>query len=298
MGQDLLNLGTWWDQADPDRKVAVEAAAAKIVAPKEAPSAILPLPYAGTWGKFDDELEVGKQKMLSMKGPFCFTSLGDAELALIASGYTYPAKELEGRLRACGFTRATLGARQIFIDALQGSEMFGVHQRWKPVTDKMYKILALAGFEMPPPNAIEVHLPYKMMIDKSLFSYLAGKRVVLVGDKAIDLQAKWKDASFLAAYSPLFGPMGEMEVVGAFRTKMKGLEGGSWQDLDAATKWLQATEFDVALLACGAVAALLAARVRDVGRIALDVGFVLEALMGNKQREVRPFLREVKWPSV
>ncbi len=291
MGQDFLNLGVWWDQASNESKARVEEQGAKIV-----PGVVLPLPYAGIWNKWNDELEVGKQRLLSMNKPFCFTSLGDAELTLVASGYTYPTKELGRRLMACGFTSGTLAMRQIFIDALKSSELFGVHQRWKPVTDKMHKILLLTGFEMPPANAVEVHLPYKMMVDKSLFQYLAGKKVVLVGDKALALQSKWKNPSFLKSYSALFGPMGEIQVVGAFRTKAKGPEGGSWSDFEAATKWLQNTQFDVALLACGAVATLLAARIRDSGRIALDVGFVLEALMGNKQREVRPLLREVKWP--
>jgi hypothetical protein len=291
MGHDWLGLGTWWDEASKASQACVEKQAVQVV-PKE----VLPLPYAGVWGRWDEELEVGKQRLLSMKKPFCFTSLGDAELVLIASGYTYPPQELAGRLHACGFTRGTLSYRKAFMDALRGSELLGLHQRWKPVTDKTYKILALAGFDMPPANAVEVHLPYKMMIDKSLFEYVAGKRVVLVGDKGPAIQAKLKDAEFVKTYSELFGPLGEMEVVGNFQTKAKGCGGGSWTDLDAATKWLMGANFDVALLACGAVATLLATRIRDSGRVALDVGFVIEALLGHSQRSVRPILRDVKWP--
>lgn len=265
------------------------------------PTPLLPLEYAGKWGRWGDELEVAKQAMLAAKDPWYFTSLGDAEMTLLSSGYLYPTVELDARLRACGFSRFFLGARKEFRDSLKNSTFLGLHQHWPPITEKTERILKLCGFEVPSKNAVEVHLPYKMLIDKSLFELLKGKRVVLVGDKARELMEFMRNPAFVAAHAHL-GPIGDVHVVDAFKTRQKAPSvalaptGGSWLDLDACTAWLQRKDYDVALFACGAIANILAKRVYETGRTAFDVGFVFEALLGNEQRKVRPILKEAHWP--
>ena len=49
-------------------------------------------------------------------------------------------------------------------------------------------------------------------------------------------------------------------------------------------------------LGCGAIAKILASRIQKLGRTALDVGFVFDALLGNPARTERAVLKETKWP--
>ncbi len=179
----------------------------------------------------------------------------------------------------------------------------GLHQRWPPVTEATARILALSGIEIPAPNGVEVHLLYKMMVDGSLFNYLADKRVVLLGDKVTELQRLWAIPAWCQNYAVL-GPLDRVKIVGAYKTRSKApsieaaAAGGSWLDLDPVTAWLKKVDYDIALLGCGAVANLMGKRVTDMGRSALDMGFVFEALLGNSQRTHRPFLRDIKWPAM
>lgn len=297
--KDHLDLGKWADQVDRSVLDNVAVTEKDFGDPEKAP--LLPLEYAGKWGRWDDELEDAKKKLLAAKDPWYFASLGDAEMTLLSSGYLYDTRELNARLRACGFSRFFLGARKEFVKALKEATFLGLHQHWPPITIKTVRILRLCGFEMPPPNAVEVHLPYKMLMDRSLFEYLKGKRVVLVGDKAPELMTLMRTPAFVDAHEH-FGPLGQVRVMGAFKTRQKAptaetsATGGSWLDLDACTSWLKRTDYDVAIFACGAIANFLARRVYDTGRSAFDVGFVFEALVGNEQRKVRPLLKEGTWP--
>lgn len=298
--EDLLDVGVWLDQADHSIRQRVDDAAKDLKRTKN-PCKVLPLDFAGNWGRWADELEAGKEAFLRAKEPFYFASLGDAEMALLASGYMYPTPELEGRLRACGFSRAFLSARKEFRDALKSATLLGLQQRWPGITEKIEVILQLCGFAMPPPNAVEVHLPYSMLADGSLFTFLAGRRVVLVGDKVAQVRDLFRNKAFLEAHQHL-GPMEKTKIVDVYSTRPKAPSvegsktGGSWLDLEPATKWLARNDYDIAILGCGAVANFLARRIHATGRTAIDVGFVFEALLGNDQRNVRPVLRDVIWP--
>lgn len=298
--EDVLNLGVWYEEASPEVRGRIAAADGALKIPKN-PCAVLPLEYAGAWTRWNDELAEAKRRFLEAKHPFHFASLGDAELALLGCGYPWDTREISLKLRACGFSRCSLGLRNEFRAALKGAALLGLHQRWPPMTEMTARVMSLCGFEVPVPNAVEVHLPYRMFADGSLFGYLAKKRVVLVGDKVKELNRRLHDESFIKAYSFL-GPIGEMNVVGIFETRPKAptLElaptGGAGLDLDRASEWLKNTKFDIALLGCGAVANILGYRTVRYGKTAVDVGFVFEALMGNAQRDVRPILKEIKWP--
>lgn len=299
MVRDHLDLGGWYDTASDDVKASIEAEKTALKLSKD-PCRVLPLEFAGVWGHWGAEIEVAKKRFLEAKHPFYCASLGDAELALIGSGYPWKTEEINGKLRACGMSRFALGFRREFLDALRDAELLGLHQRWAPITEATALILSLSGIPMPPPNAVEVHFPYKMIADRSLFEYLAGRKVVLVGDKVVKVKALLENPAYCEAHAFL-GPIEKMTVTDVFVTRPKAgsIEHsavcGSWLDLDAATNWLKTADYDVALLGCGAMANILGHRVWKFGRSTLDVGFLFEALLGNSQRNHRPFLRDVKW---
>lgn len=298
--EDVLNLNIWYDQAPMKVRERIAGIESKLKLSKN-PCAVLPLDYAGIWNRWEDELVEAKRRFMEAKHPFHFASLGDAELALLGFGFPWKTNEISNRLRACGFSRLSGGLRQEFRTALKEAALLGLHQRWPPITEITARVLILCGFEIPAPNAVEVHLPYKMFADGSLFCYLAKKRIVLVGDKVRELNRRLHDAGFIEAHSFL-GPIGGLNIVGIFETRAKASTvelaptGGAGLDVDRASEWLKKTDFDIALLGCGAVANILGYRSVQYGKTAIDVGFVFEALLGNSQRDVRPILKEIKWP--
>lgn len=300
--KDILDIGVWYDQASNVIREQVGVASQSLKIPTN-PCVVLPLEYAGKWKRWGDELEDGKKKMLAAKHPFYFASLGDAELALIGSGFPWDTATISGKLRACGFSRMSLGFRKEFIAALREADLLGLHQRWAPVTEATARVLSMSGIPIPAPNAVEVHLLYKMMGDKSLFEYLAGKRVVLVGNTVDRLLPLLANPDYCAEYAPVIGPLGSMKVVDVYKTRSKAttietaVSDGSWMDIDPLTEWLKKTEYDIALLGCGAMANLIGRRAKGFGRTTLDLGFVLEALLGNTQRTHRPILRDIQWPT-
>jgi hypothetical protein len=133
------------------------------------------------------------------------------------------------------------------------------------------------------------------MIHRSLFKFLAGKKVVLVGSEAENLAALWKTKEFLDAYQH-FGPIDKIEVVAGIKTASHPTV--DWRCMAPITESLKGLSFDVALLGCGGLAKILAFRIwKDMKRTAIDVGAVFPALLGGTERS-RMIMSDGKWPEV
>lgn len=133
-----------------------------------------------------------------------------------------------------------------------------------------------------------------LLTNGMLFESLAGKRVLLAGLLAPRLRDVWATPEFRSAYSA-WGDTGQIRVIAAVATRPRE-DGGAVRDYKAILSEIRGHDFDVALLACGAAAKPLAWELRNVGRTALDVGLVFDALVGNPEREVRPYVRDATWP--
>jgi hypothetical protein len=289
LGADRLALRTWYDELSAQEVAVLELPSE----PPANPVRILPQEHGDS---LEEQLTVGKRLFLSARHPFYLARLGDAEAALVGSGYqgpTKPLRTLASYLKFCGLSRECLHMRPEFILALKDATFLGVHQDWEEVRLATATILGLSGFPVPPPNAVEVHLPYKLLIDGSLISFLSGKRVLLIGHLAPELMRRWKEPAFVEAYSR-FGRFDQVPVIGAIGAKKRGE--GLWKDIDLITALADKYDYDVALLACGAPAKILARRIHSRGKTALDVGFVFDALLGDPERRKRPILRETSWP--
>lgn len=238
------------------------------------------------------------RELADAKEPFYLARISDCEVGAIGVGFLphtpYPGGTANMHA-VCGFDGGFLAYRSELMDAFRWAALLGLQQNWLPWRVNTAAVFKLLGWQLPHPRGVEIHLPYRMLVDGSLFEFLRGKRVLLVGALAPRLAKAWKDQRFLEAYRR-FGPVHEIAEVKALPILGRMQSGGAWRDIERATAEIQRLKFDVALLSAGTPAKILAKRICSIGRTALDVGFVFDALLGDPERTLRPALRDVQWP--
>jgi hypothetical protein len=242
--------------------------------------------------------EVRFELLASSGRPFYLARVSDCELAALGWGYLphspHPLPERE-MFRSCGFDRGFLPYRSELIQCFREADLLGLQQNWHPWRANTAALFAMLGIPVPPPNGVEIHLPYKMLVDGSLFRFLRGKHLLLIGGLAKDLATAWWEPAFARSYRR-FGCLEQVSSVAAIRMARRGEGRGAWADIERVYEEASRLAFDVALLSAGVPAKILARRLRDLGKVALDVGFVFDALLGDPERKLRPALRDAEWP--
>lgn len=246
-----------------------------------------------------EQLEAGKRKFFSEKEPFSLVRLGDFELGLLGALYFpfgNPSNTISMMFTRAGYASDSLWIRPKMIEAVRESAMIGVLENWDTQCVETAALLAMLGCEIPLPRAVEIHLPYQMLVDGSLFRWLSGRKVLLIGNLAPRLLEVWKLPAFHKTYEH-FGPSNEVQIVGAIPTSSRE-EGGACRDFNFALQCAHRLDYDVALLGCGSMAKPLAHQISKIGRTAIDVGFVFDALLGERRDALvgRPVLRWSKFP--
>jgi len=290
-------LDRWYTDLTPSEQEEIHQLKAEKV--PVAPERIL-LPSHGN--TMQEQLEAGKREFLSSYEPFSFIRIGDFELGLLGALY-FPFGNASNCLSTM-MTRAGYGAReaislrQHLIEAVRMSPLVGVLENWDTQRVETAALMAMLDCQIPCPRAVEIHLPYAMLVDGTLFSWLSGRRVLLIGNLAPRLFDAWKKPAFHKAYEH-FGPSSKVETVDAIPTSSRE-DGGAWKDFDLTLQRADRNDYDVALIASGAMAKPLAYRISRMGRTAIDVGFVFDALLAEREdaRVCRPVLRDAAFPGV
>lgn len=248
--------------------------------------------------RLTQQLQAATSLFQNASHPFCMIRMSDSELGVLGGGFLpsevpQPISWYVGR---GDYTKAVMPLRKVFFEAIRGAELLGVQQNWKPMFEASVILFRMLGIPIPLENAVEIHLPYQLLVNGSLLRSLEGKRVVLIGGLATKLAQAWSKPSFRDAYK-LWGDMNKISIVDVFQTHTKR-QGGAVQDYGPMCDRMNKVKFDVALLSCGVMAKPLAWRIRQSNRTALDVGFVFDALLGGNERIARPVFRDISWPKV
>lgn len=287
-------LDRWFTDLNPSEQEEIRQLKEKKV--PVMPKRILPKDHGDT---MKAQLQAGKRKFLSEKEPFSFIRLGDFELGLLGALY-FPFGNASNCIATmfsrAGYAPEALWLRRHLIAAVRESPLVGVLENWDTQRIETAALLAMLDCEIPLPRAVEIHLPYAMLVDGTLFSWLAGRRIILIGHLAPRLLEAWERASFHKAYEH-FGPSSKIRVVGAIPTNSRE-GGGAWKDFNFSLRCAERLDYDVALLGCGSMAKPLAYEISKRGRTALDIGFVFDALLGERQdaRVSRPVLKDATFP--
>jgi hypothetical protein len=260
---------------------------------------ILPLWHGNT---MSEQLLAGRSKFLSRKEPFSLIRLGDFELGLLGALYFpfgWASNGLHTMMTRAGYANnGSIALRRDLIEAVRRSPLVGVLENWDTQRAETAALMAMLDCPVPCPRAVEIHLPYSLLVDGTLFSWLAGRRVLLIGNLAPRLFEAWRRPAFHRAYEH-FGPSSKVKIVDAIQTSSRE-DGGAWKDFHFALKCAKRMDYDVALIASGAMAKPLAYRIWRMGRTALDVGFVFDALLREREdaRVCRPVLKDASFPDV
>lgn len=290
-------LDRWYTDLSPSEQDEIhELKARKAPTPSER---ILPISHGKT---IEDQVQAGKVKFLSTYEPFSLIRLGDFELGLLGALY-FPFGKASNdvhtmMIRAGYASQEAFLVRRHLIAAVRLSALVGVLENWDTQKIETAALMSMLDCQIPCSRAVEIHLPYAMLVDGTLFSWLSGRRVLLIGNLAPRLFDAWKTPAFHRAYER-FGPSDKVNVVGAIPMSSRE-DGGSCKDFNFVLKCAQRRDYDVALIASGAVAKPLAYLIWRMGRTALDVGFVFDALVREREdaRVGRPILRDASFPAL
>jgi hypothetical protein len=291
----LEDLDRWWDQLSPSEQAELRAAHPPI---DKLPKKLLQESH-GTF--ITEHLKTASKRFAELaaaKKPFFLARVSDCEVAALGCHYYphYAHPYGERVFRACGYDRNFLPHyRGELIQAFRDAHILGVQENWEPWRINTIAIFLMLGFPVPHPNAVDIHLPYKMLVDGSLFSFLEGKKVLLIGGLAAELARAWGNPAFQAAYKK-FGPLDRVASIQAMPMPRRG-QRSAYLEMDGLTLQIKEADFDVALLSVGVPAKILARRIWAMGKTALDVGFVFDALLGDNERTMRPVLKDTVWPS-
>jgi hypothetical protein len=281
-------LPSWFDQLPAPDRDAINRLRDET---RPASSRLLPSEHGETMA---EQLRFAEKMFLSAREPFSLLRLGDLDLGLLGGGYLpcQPGANLSNQFREAGYAPGAFPLRASLIRALRDDALVGVQQNWASCALETAWLLAMLGIPVPFPRAVEVHLPYALLVDGTLFSWLEGRRVLLVGHLAPRLAEAWRKPAFHEALEP-FGRSARTTIAGAVPMGSRE-DGGAWRDFGAALDAARTADYDVALVACGATAKPLSYEISKAGKTALDVGFVFDALVGEcqDQRVKRPILRE------
>lgn len=287
---DLAEMPTWYDQLPPEKKSELDSIREGV----SASTRIIPEDHGE---ELQRHLRVAERKFLSTPEPFCFIRISDVALGFLNGGYpiTQKTHSLEWKLPMSGLSRSAYHLRSEMIEAVREAPLVGVHQNWEEVAYETAVTLAMLGIELPCDRAVETWSMYHLLIRGLLFSFLAGRKVVLVGHLAGRLAEAMKNPEFIRSYSR-FGPIKHLKIVDFIETSPR--EKCRWEEVGLATEKLKSIDFDVALISYGGLAKILAHRVWKMGKTALDVGYIFDALLAVDpyQRSQRPILKDATWP--
>lgn len=290
MGTVLLELPAWIDLIGPEWTRKIEA---EVYASGPPTGRLLPHDHGA---RLEEHLAVGLRAFLAAKDPFYFVRIGDCELLALSGGYRVREQNasLPDCLRLSGFRREDFPRRRELFEAFRDASLLGVQENWASVRDNTEMVFRLLGLPVPHPRAVDCHILYKALVDGTLFRWLSGRKVALVGALAPKLEGLWKTPWFHEVYRH-FGPVDQVRIVGAVATRRRE-EGGVLPELDSVMARLSGIDYDTALVACGAPAKMLCRRIWLSGKTALDAGFVFDALIGDGERWQRPCLKDAAWP--
>lgn len=227
--------------------------------------------------------ESARRAFLGQREPFSLIRIGDFETGLLGAFY-FPAgndaPNYTMMFERAGYRAEAFFLRAPFIEAVRKSEFVGLFQNLGSQRKATVALLAMLDCEIPFPSGIEIYSIYRMLVDGTLFEWLSGRRVLLVGGLAPKLENLWKRNDFHKAHER-FGSSDKVKIVGSVSVSSRE-DGGAWKDFYSTLEEVSRRDFDVALVACGAMAKPLTYQIRKLGKTAIDVGFIFDALAGER----------------
>lgn len=221
--------------------------------------------------------------------PFSMVRIGDAEARFLAFGRldlghgSLRAQAAEAELHL-GVPLLDLGldelhaAQEEFAQACREADVLGTHRRTvnRAWGDEADRVLPLYGLDAHP-HELDVVFNAEILDQGYLLPLLERRRVLLVGNAAPEFAHRLSDPVFRAAYRRVGMPLAAPEIVRAIGVPHAA--GAAFARLEDLWQEVCSAPFDLALIAASVTGKLLAGRIRrELGRVALDVGWTMQYL--------------------
>jgi hypothetical protein len=236
------------------------------------------------------------------KIPFCTTSIGDGETMLYLSSIN-PIPGLNVLINS-GFDKIVSDLRDETVNLLKISDYCFIHNITNPKQIEEYKKSKalwkqhfLKGMDVINAFAInskilDVRTRYSSFSDGSLLSSIENAKVLLIGHWAAKVSKLFTKANFLDFY----------ESMGVKKIKIVGSVICSEQrcapDVPNVLENIDKFDYDVALVGMGIPANTVCLKIKQKGKIALNIGANMSGLAGEKgkkNRILKGFRYGFKW---
>ena len=244
------------------------------------------------------EMLTALDKAVYEKLPFSVVCLGDAEQIFLAVPEVDTIKNLDLYLGVSGVDSTMVKLKQDIIKLLPENDYIFTHTlEHKDCDDRVGKIDWAKFFYVYPEifeyyklkgiNLVtQVSLRYGMVADGSFFDILAGKKVLLVGFHAPEVERRMKDVNFVKHYEKI--NLHKIKIVGSIGCSEFKKVGNEVYDMLEQSKKI---DYDVALLAMGIPSTFLGPKIKQEGKIAIDIGHIMSALAGKGEKH-RSYISE------
>jgi len=231
------------------------------------------------------------KKAIIEKTPFSVVCLGDAEQIFLACPEVDTINKIDMYLAVSGVDSSMVKLKKEIINLLPENDYIFTHTLAHKDCDPRVGKIDWAKFFYIYPEIFEyykikgiklvtkVSLRYGMIASGEFFNILAGKKILLVGFYAPEVEKRMKNPAFVKYYEKM--NLHKLNVVGSIgcsETKRVGNE--VYDMLEQAKK----IDFDVALLAMGIPSTYLGPKLKQEGKIAIDIGHIMSALAGKGEK--------------
>ena len=238
------------------------------------------------------------KKAIIEKTPFSVVCLGDAEQIFLACPEVDTIDKIDMYLAVSGVDSSMTKLKKEIINLLPENDYVFTHTLEHKDCDPRVGKVDWAKFFYIYPEIFEyyglkeiklvtkVSLRYGMVTSGEFFDILEGSKILLVGFYAPEVERRMKNSEFIKHYEKM--NLHKLNIVGSIgcsETKKVGNE--VYDMLEQAKK----IDFDVALLAMGIPSAYLGPKLRQEGKIAIDIGHIMSALAGKGEKH-RSYISE------
>ncbi|KJS00170.1 MAG: hypothetical protein VR68_07595 [Peptococcaceae bacterium BRH_c4a] len=203
---------------------------------------------------------------VTKKKPFALVRIGDGENFLLAQNSIHTAEELirmysivagEGY---SGIAIPNLPARDRLVDAVRKADVVGVLSQtdcycWYPLTVKIFRYYSFC-----PPDTCYAFINRQCVSMPVFYELFRHTAILLIGK-----------------------PMARLRGILEDRYKFTNIRGvlnlRNYRDLDRVINSLPLLNFDLAFISAGANAKIVAAAVKDCGRVAFDLGHAADGII-------------------
>ena len=238
---------------------------------------------------------------LKNKTGFSLISFGDAEMIFLSVPEIDQVKNLDIYLSISGVRKENIQLKKEMIDLIPENDFIWVHNLAKKETDTRLTRNEWAKFSYIWDDLLKYYnienvkviekigRRYTIVIDGSLFNLISGARVLLIGFHAPMAEERFKHPEFVEHYKKM--NFDKINIVGSISCPESTGTGDVVDDILEQTKKF---DYDVALLGVGISSCYLCPKIKQMGKIALDVGHIIQAMAGKGHKE-RPYINNFNY---